>query len=266
MRKIILGILMVLALVSISYAASEFKDMGKQEPGKMCPFDFQNMTTEEIQEALEEQLAELQDEYDSCEDEQMQERIQERIEMTQGLIDDPEKLEEMMTNMPEREEKGVIINFQNMTTEEIQEALEEQLAELQDEYDSCEDEQMQERIQERIEMTQGLIDDPEKLEEMMTNMPEMPERMHEMPERKREGFIEFQDMTTEEIQEALEEQLAELQDEYDSCEDEQMQERIQERIEMTQSLIDDPEKLEEMMTNMPEMPERHGEGPKANSE
>jgi len=104
-RKIILGILMVLGLVSISFAASEFKDMGKQGPGNMCPIDFQNMTTEEIQEALEEQLAELQDEYASCEDEQLRTRIQERIEMTQGLIDDPEKIEEMITNMPEMPER-----------------------------------------------------------------------------------------------------------------------------------------------------------------
>lgn len=105
MKKIILGILMVLGLVSISFAASEFKDMGKQGPGNMCPIDFQNMTTEEIQEALEEQLAELQDEYASCEDEQLRTRIQERIEMTQGLIDDPEKIEEMITNMPEMPER-----------------------------------------------------------------------------------------------------------------------------------------------------------------
>ncbi|WP_459202144.1 hypothetical protein [Methanococcus sp. CF] len=260
MRKI-LGLLMVLALVSVSavVASSDFKDTAKQEPGKMCQICFQNMTTEEIQEALNEQLAELEDEYDSCEDEQMQIRIQERIEMTQSLIDDPEKLEEMITNMPEMPEgkgNGLKIEFQNMTTEEIQEALNEQLAELEDEYDSCEDEQMQIRIQERIEMTQSLIDDPEKLEEMITNMPEM-------PEGKGNGLkIEFQNMTTEEIQEALNEQLAELEDEYDSCEDEQMQIRIQERIEMTQSLIDDPEKLEEMITNMPE---RHGECQKADS-
>ncbi|WP_309501057.1 hypothetical protein, partial [Methanococcus maripaludis] len=144
MRKIILGILMVLGLVSVSFAASEFMDMGKQGPGILCPIDFQNMTTEEIQDALEEQLADLEDEYASCEDEQLRTRIQERIEMTQGLIDDPEKLEEMITNMPEgmpeRKENGFKIDFQNMTTEEIQDALEEQLADLEDEYASCEDE------------------------------------------------------------------------------------------------------------------------------
>jgi len=100
-RKIILGILMVLGLVSISFAASEFKDMGKEGPGIVCPIDFQNMTTEEIQEQLQLRLANLEDEYASCEDEQLRTRIQERIEMTQGLIDDPEKLEEMITNMPE---------------------------------------------------------------------------------------------------------------------------------------------------------------------
>jgi len=175
---------MVLGLVSISFAASEFKDMGNQGHENMCPIDFQNMTTEEIQEQLQLQLADLEDEYDSCEDEQMQERIQERIEMVQGLIDDPEQLEEMITNMPEMPEgkgNGFKFNFQNMTTEEIQEQLQLQLADLEDEYDSCEDEQMQERIQERIEMVQGLIDDPEQLEEMITNMPEMPEGM---PERK----------------------------------------------------------------------------------
>ncbi|MBA2864297.1 hypothetical protein [Methanococcus maripaludis] len=184
MRKIILGILMVLGLVSVSFAASEFMDMGKQGPSILCPIDFQNMTTEEIQDALEEQLSDLEDEYASCEDEQLRTRIQERIEMTQGLIDDPEKLEEMITNMPEgmpeRKENGFKIDFQNMTTEEIQDALEEQLADLEDEYASCEDEQLRTRIQERIEMTQGLIDDPEKLEEMITNMPEgMPERKGE---------------------------------------------------------------------------------------
>ncbi|MBA2858577.1 ferritin-like metal-binding protein YciE [Methanococcus maripaludis] len=184
MRKIILGILMVLGLVSISFAASEFKDMGKEGPGIVCPIDFQNMTTEEIQEQLQLRLADLENEYASCEDEQLRTRIQERIEMTQGLIDDPEKLEEMITNMPEempeRKGNGFKIDFQNMTTEEIQDALEEQLADLENEYASCEDEQLRTRIQERIEMTQSLIDDPEKLEEMITNIPE------DMPERKGE--------------------------------------------------------------------------------
>ncbi|CAF30080.1 possible (U93872) ORF 73, contains large complex repeat CR 73 [Human herpesvirus 8] [Methanococcus maripaludis S2] len=183
-RKIILGILMVLGLVSISFAASEFKDMGKEGPGIVCPIDFQNMTTEEIQEQLQLRLANLEDEYASCEDEQLRTRIQERIEMTQGLIDDPEKLEEMITNMPEempeRKGNGFKIDFQNMTTEEIQEQLQLRLANLEDEYASCEDEQLRTRIQERIEMTQGLIDDPEKLEEMITNMPE------DTPERKGE--------------------------------------------------------------------------------
>jgi hypothetical protein len=97
---------------------------------------------------------------------------------------------------------------------------------------------------------------------MITNMPEG------MPERKGNGFkIDFQNMTTEEIQEQLQLRLAGLEDEYASCEDEQLRTRIQERIEMTQSLIDDPEKLEEMISNMPEdMPERKGECQKANFE
>jgi len=106
MKKLIFGVLMVLAVLSVSFAVSTVQDMQKQNHcDGLCPVDFQNLTTEEIQEKLGEELANLQTQYEACEEEQMKERIQERIQMTQDLIDNPDKIEEMKNNVPEMGER-----------------------------------------------------------------------------------------------------------------------------------------------------------------
>ncbi|ABR55571.1 conserved hypothetical protein [Methanococcus vannielii SB] len=147
MKKIVLGAIISLALISVVFAYPAMQNAENREfKGKYGHLNFENMTYKESQE------------FKNLTFEKVKNENKEEYNKTLNF------------------KKFHFINFENMTYEEIQDALKSELLVLEEKYKNCEKEQTNGRIEEKIQLIQDLINNPEKLEEIRDKVPKMNKR------------------------------------------------------------------------------------------